>query len=209
MKRGLGFALAAALCACAPAPVQMPAARAAEVLSLFAAGEGPANICSDGGRATLRGAVRSYAREMSLSGVAWPAIPGSTGEASTLTHVDVSVMIAFAAGFVRPNDFQDPARQLMMQASFRQLPEILSLRRAARVACEDVQALQQATARFVMEQARLVDMSRTAQVRGVGTETVNRLRRQSDRVNRAREDMQVMAEVVHTRMEEHPVLPRS
>lgn len=208
MKRGLAFALAAALSACAPAPVQMPAARASEVLNLFAAGGGPANVCSDDGRALLRGAVRAYGREMSLSGVAWPVIPGAIGDVENLTHVDVSVMIAYAAGFVRTSDFQPQARRFMMQLTFSELPEILSLRRAARVACEDVQALQQATARFVMEQARMADMVRAAQVRNQGAETTNRLRRQSDRVNRAREDMQEFAALVHARMESNQAAPR-
>lgn len=163
-------------------------------------------MCSDGGRALLRGAVRSYAREMNQAGVAWPVVPGVSGDAENLTHVDVSVMIAFAAGFVRPNDFQQPARQAMMQVTFHQLPEILSLRRAARVACEDVQALQRATARFVIEAARMEDLTRG---RGRGVERASRMRRQSDRVNRAREDMQMMAAVVHTRMQQNEVLPRS
>jgi hypothetical protein len=209
MKRGLAFALAAALSACAPTPVQMPAAQASEVLNLFAAGEGPANVCSADGRALLRGAVRSYAREMNQSGVVWPVVPGAAGEAENLTHVDVSVLIAYAAGFVRTSDFQQPVRQFMTQLTFSELPEILSLRRAARVACEEVRALQQAAARFVVENARMADMLRAARVRSQGAETANRLRRQSDRVNRAREDMQVMAEVVHARMEANQVLPRS
>src|SRR5512134_1117443 len=54
MKRGLILAFAAALSACAPAPVQMPAAQASEVLNLFAVGRGPANLCSADGRALLR-----------------------------------------------------------------------------------------------------------------------------------------------------------
>ena len=78
MKRGLVLALAAALSACAPAPVHMPAAQAAEVLNLFSAGRGPANVCSADGRALLRGAVRAYSREMNRSGVAWPGTEANT-----------------------------------------------------------------------------------------------------------------------------------
>jgi hypothetical protein len=208
MKRGFALALTATLCACAPMPVQMPAARASEVLNLFATGRGPANVCSDDGRAVLRGAVKAYSREMNQSGVAWPVVPGLTSDAENLTHVDVSVMIAYAAGFVRTSDFQQPARRFLSQLTFGELPEIVSLRRAALVACEDVQALQQATARFVMEQSRMADLAHAAQVRNQDAETANRLRRQSVRVGRARNDMQTLAALVHQRMDEDPAPPR-
>lgn len=203
MRRRFGLTLAAALSACAPAPVQMPAAQASEVLNLFASGRGPASICSDDGRALLRGAVRAYAREMDRSGVAWPAVPGVSGEAENVTHVDLSVMVAYAAGFVKTSDFQQPVRGFLTGLTFAELPDILSLRRAARFACEDVEALQRASARFVMEQTRMGDMVRSAERHSTGRETADRLRRQSDRVNRAREEMQEMAAIVQTRMAEH------
>lgn len=207
MKHGLAFALAAALCACAPAPVEMSAARAAEVLNLFAAGRGPASICSDDGRAVLRGAVRSYAREMSQSGVSWPSPPGDAENTGGLSHVDVSVMIAYAAGFVRPSDFEGSTARVLRQQAFGELPAILSLRRAARVACEDVQSLQQAAARFVLEEARMAEMARASRVRSQGMESANRLRRQSERVGRAREALDQSAAIVRSRMGENQVLP--
>ena len=197
MKRGLALALAAALCACAPAPVEMPAARASEVLNLFAAGAGPANICSRDGRALLRGAVQAYSRAMQQSGVAWPVVPGETGEAENVTSVDISVMIAFAAGFVKTSDFQHPARGMLTNLTFAQWPEIRSIRSAARVACDEVQALQQAASRFVLEQSRMAQMVHTARQ---GRETSERLRRQSVRVQRAQARMQETAAVVQTRM---------
>jgi hypothetical protein len=209
MNRGFVLALAAALCACAPAPVRMPPAQAAEVLNLFSSGRGPANICTPDGRALLRGAVRAYGREMGRSGVAWPAIPGASGEADDITHVEVSVLISYAAGFVYTTDFQPAARRLMSQLTFSQLPEILSLRRAARVACGDVQSLQQAAARYFMEQTRMEQMMRSAQSRSRGAETADRLRRQSNRLQRARADMEMYAEIVAQRMAENPVLPPS
>ncbi len=197
MKRGLAFALAAALGACAPSPVQMPAARASEVLNLFAAGAGPANICSRDGRLLLRGAVQAYSREMQQSGVAWPVIPGNEGEAENVTSVDISVMIAFAAGFVKTSDFQHPARGILTHLTLLQWPEIQSIRGAARIACDDVQGLQQAASRFVIEQSRLAQMTH---VRSQGRETAERLRRQSVRVQRAHEQMQEMAAMVEARM---------
>ncbi len=197
MKRGLVFALAAALSACAPSPVQMPAARASEVLNLFAAGAGPANICSRDGRLLLRGAVQAYSREMQRSGVAWPVIPGIEGEAENVTSVDISVMIAFAAGFVETSDFQHPVRGMLTHLTFLQWPEIQSIRGAARVACDEVQGLQQAASRFVIEQSRLAQMTH---VRHQGREAAERLRRQSVRVQRARQQMQEMAALLEARV---------
>ncbi|MCX7357018.1 MAG: hypothetical protein NT015_02540 [Alphaproteobacteria bacterium] len=195
MKRGLGFAVAAALCACAPAPVQMPAAQAAEVLSLFAAGAGPANICSSDGRALLRGAVRAYSREMAQAGVTWPVIPQASEETENVTSVDISVMIAFAAGFVETGDFQAPARRMLTHLTINQWPEIQSMRGAAQVACADVQALQQAASGFVVEQSRMAQMVHAAHGRDA-----DRLRRQSMRVQRAQARMQETAAIVAQRM---------
>ena len=196
MKRGLGFALAAALCACAPAPVQMPAARAAEVLNLFAAGAGPANICSRDGRALLRGAVRAYAREMAQAGVTWPVIPQASGETENVTSVDISVMIAFAAGFVETGDFQAPARGMLTHLTINQWPEIQSMRSAAQVACADVQALQQAASGFVVEQSRMAQL-----VQGSRGRDAERVRRQSVRLERAETRMQEAAAAVAARMD--------
>jgi len=179
----------------------MPAAQAAEVLNLFAAGRGPADICSADGRATLRGAVRAYGREMQEAGVAWPAIPGAAGETQNVTALDVSVMVAFAAGFVETGDFQHPARRFMTGLTFAQWPEIQSMRMAAREACEDVAALQQAAARVVIEQTRLADMVRSAERNNHGVETVNRLRRQSAMLDRARAHMEEQAAILQVQMD--------
>lgn len=200
MKRGLVFALAAASCACAPAPVRMPAAQAAEVLTLFAAGEGPADICSSDGRALLRGAVQAYSREMAQAGVAWPVIPQSSEETENVTSVDISVMIAFAAGFVKTSDFRGRARGMLTHLTMTRWPEIQGMRSAAEVACADVQALQQAASGFVVEQSRMAQMVHAAHVRGQERETVERLRRQSVRLERAETRMQETAAVVAAQM---------
>lgn len=202
MKHGLVLALAAALSACAPTPVQMPAAQAAEVLSLFAAGAGPANICSNDGRALLRGAVRAYSREMTQAGVAWPVIPQASEEAENVTSVDISVMIAFAAGFVKTDDFRAPARGMLAHLTITQWPEIQAMRSAAETACADVQALQQAASSFVVEQSRMAQMAHAVHLRGQNLASSERLQRQSVRLERAQMRMQESAAVVAARMRE-------
>ncbi|MGQ0533541.1 MAG: hypothetical protein ACT4OF_12760 [Caulobacteraceae bacterium] len=198
-QRGFVLALAAAVCACTPASGQMPAAQASEVLNLFAAGRGPANVCSPDGRSLLRAAVRAYSAEMQRSGVAWPTIRGASGETEQVTHVDVSVMIAFAAGFVKASDFRGAARLFMDQLTLGQWPEIRSMRLAAREACEEVVALQQAAANYVLETARYQEMTaRARDGRGRG----ERLRRQTVRLQRAEARMQETAAAVEARMAE-------
>jgi hypothetical protein len=199
MKRGLVLALAAALSACAPAPVQMPAAQASEVLNLFAAGRGPANLCSADGRALLRGAVRAYSREMERSGVAWPMMPGAGGETQPVTHVDVSVVIAFAAGFVEASDFRGQARALVRQVSFAQWPVIAEMRQAARVACEQVADLQQSAARFVLEASRYESLSADA---GESARAQDSVARQAQRMQRARAQMEMRAAQVDAAVRE-------
>jgi hypothetical protein len=200
MKRGFVLALAAALSACAPTPVRMPAAQAAEVLNLFAAGAGPANICSRNGRALLRGAVQAYSREMAQAGVAWPVIPQASQETENVTSVDISVMIAFAAGFVKPSDFRTPARGMLAHLTFTHWPEIQRMRGAADVACAEVQALQQAASGFVVEQSRLAQMVHAAHLRGQSAS--ERLQRQSVRLERAQTRMNESAAVLESRMRE-------
>ena len=200
MKRGLVLALAAVLStACAPTPVQMPAAQASEVLNLFAAGRGPANLCSADGQALLRGAVRAYSAEMERSGVAWPVMPDS-GQTQQVNHVDVSVVIAFAAGFVKANDFRGGPRMLLSQLTLTQWPEIRAMRTAAHDACGEVAALQQAAAAFVLESTRYEQMTETMRS---GRGPLERLRRQSVRVQRAHERMQETAAVVEARLDAH------
>lgn len=146
----------------------------------------------------LRGAVRAYSREMSRSGVAWPMMPGVRGETQQVTQVDVSVMVAFAAGIVQASDFHGAPRMLMREFAMTQIPELRSVRSAARNACEEVAALQQAAADFVVESARLRQMSESERT---GRGDMERLRRQSVRAQRAEERMRDSAAVFAARME--------
>lgn len=181
----------------------MPAAEASELLARFAAGSGSADVCTDEGRAVLRGAVRAYSAEMQANGVAWPAIPGMGGGGpDAISSVDVSVLIASAAGFVDASDFSGPVRRLIGQLSFAQWPEIRSMRQAARVACPDVVQLQQAAAQFVVESERMRLMAERADNARNRQRVAERLQRQSVRVERAQVQMQTMAAVVQARMSE-------
>ncbi|MGD9964987.1 MAG: hypothetical protein AB7T59_00540 [Hyphomonadaceae bacterium] len=200
MLKRVVLVLAAALSACAPAPVRMPAAQAAEVLNLFASGRGPASLCSTGGRAVLRGAVRAYSREMQLSGVAWPAMPGLESDAGQLNQVDVSVLVAFAAGFVEAGDFRGAQRLFLNQLALIQWPEIRTMRLAAAEACQDVADLQRAAATFVIESTRYQQMTeRSSSARG----DTERLQRQSVRLQRAAARMQDVAAIVEARAGAH------
>jgi hypothetical protein len=201
MRRALASVLVLATAACAQAPVRMPATEASELLARFAAGSGSVDVCTDEGRAVLRGAVRAYSAEMQANGVAWPMIPAMGGDPNALSNIDVSVLIAFAAGFVDASDFHGQARQLVGRLSFAQWPEIRSMRQAARVACPDVVQLQQAAAQFVLESERLAEMAVRAENARNGARVADRLQRQSVRVERAQVRMQTMAAVLQTRMD--------
>jgi hypothetical protein len=196
MRWVFSLLLAASLGACAPAPANMPATQASEVLARFAAGSASANVCTPEGRAVLRGAVRAYGQEMSMNGVAWPMMPGF-GASEALNSVDVSVLVAFAAGFVEVSDLHGPARRFARRLSFTQWPEIRSMRDATRVACDEVVALQQAAARVVIETERLRLMTQ----RAGGALNGDRVRRQHDRVERAHLAMQQIAAQVQARMD--------
>ena len=137
---------------------------------------------------------------MQQAGVAWPVIPGNAAETDNVTSVDISVMIAFAAGFVESSDFQHPVRGMLTHLTITQWPEIQGLRPAADVACEDVQALQQAASGFVVEQSRMAQMVHAAHVRNQGRESAERLRRQSVRVERAQTRLNETAAVVQAQM---------
>jgi hypothetical protein len=90
----------------------------------------------------------------------------------------------------------------MTQLSFDEWPEIRRMRAAARVACEDVVALQQAAAHYLVERARMAEMAGGAKGIGQHAESAERLQRQSVRVARAEMQMNDMAAAVEARMDE-------
>lgn len=188
MLRIMALAALAAASACAPGPAHMPASHASEVLERFAAGAAEADICTPGGRATLRGAVRAYGAAMNANGVAWPATGGDQ-----LKGVEASVLVAFSAGFVEASDFYGPARAALTQLAFMQWPEVRGMRMATRVACTEVAALQQAAARVVMETELLHQMANGRP---------ERLARQRNRVERAQVLMEQQAALVSARVDE-------
>jgi hypothetical protein len=175
----------------------MPATQASELLEQFAAGAAPQDVCTPQGRALLRGAVRAYSAEMARAGLAWPAVPVG-GDPDAVKSVDANVLIAFTAGFVERSDFVGPARQLIGQFTFEQWPELPDMRRAARVACEEVAALQQAAARFVLETERYRGVAQRAEK---GESAAPQLQRQARRLERAESAMQTAAYAVETRVD--------
>lgn len=198
MLRTLVLTVLAAASACGPAPAVMPATRASELLERFAAGAAPADVCTPAGRAVLRGAVRAYGAAMHAGGVTWPSVPLSEERpAQRLNSTDVSVLVAFVAGFVDASDFRGASRAALAQLSFAHWPEMARMRDGARVACAEVVALQQAAARVVMEMERL----RLIAEPGDDARNTERLARQHVRVERAQAHMQTLAAVVEARME--------
>lgn len=194
----LAAVLATSACAPAPAPVQMAATDASELLERFAAGSAPADVCTPQGRAVLRGAVRAYGTELQRAGVAWPAIPAMGGEGDQLRSMDITVLVAFAAGFVEASDFHGNARRMVSELALTQYPEIRNMRAAAHVACGEVAALQQAAARFVLEAERYREMAEQAIS---DQQDAERLRRQERRMARAEMQMQDLAAAVQARLE--------
>lgn len=178
----------------------MAATEASELLTRFASGSAGESVCTPQGRAELRGAVRAYGEAMASGGVAWPTMPVLGEEPNELNSLDISVLVAFAAGFVESSDFRGPARGMLHQLAFAQWPEIRDLRAAARVACGDVLALQQAASRFVLETERLRRLAeRSEDDRAASTRA--RLERQARRAQRAQEQMQLLAATVQAEIE--------
>ncbi len=185
MLRVIVLTLLAAVSACGPAPALMPATRASEVLERFAAGMG-GDVCTPGGRAELRGAVRAYGAAMNANGVAWLV------DDDELNGVEASVLVAFTAGFIEASDIRGPARAAIDQLAFAHWPEVRGMRHARRTACTEVVALHRAAARVVVETERLRRMA------NAGSE---RLRRQHQRIERAHMQMQQQAALVSARVD--------
>ncbi len=190
MKRGLIVSLALMASACSPAPTHMAATDASEWLARFASGAVNGDVCTPGGRATLRGAVRAYGAEMARAGVVWPTMPGASS-ATGVSSLDASVLVAFAAGFVETSDFYGPTRAMLGHLAFAQMPEVQGMRRAANIACNDVMQLQQAAATFVLETERYRDMEARRDAR---------LARQQRRLERAQEHMSDVAALIEARL---------
>lgn len=195
MLRGSILALGLAASSCAPAPAAMPATQASEALAMFAAGSSPWDVCTPEGRAMLRSAVRAYGAEMARAGVQWPAVPAFDGAGEGASSVDVTVLAAFSAGFVEASDFRGRTRALINRLSLAQWPQVSGMRQAARVACAEVAALQQAAARLVLEAQRYGTLTaHAAQVNDPRAQAL--AERQALRVRRAQARMALDAALV-------------
>ncbi|HYD86160.1 MAG TPA: hypothetical protein VEA80_01680 [Vitreimonas sp.] len=195
MLRKLVLGLALAASACAPAPPSMPATDAIELLERFAAGAAGIDVCSPQGRATLRGAVRSYSAEMEAAGVAWPTLP----DEGALKAVDVTVVMALVSGFVEPSDLDGRARALAGGLMVANFPQVRDFHRAARVACAELVELQQTASRYAIERQRLERLMARADE---GARAAERVRRQSERLRTTLADMHALAERVERRVAE-------
>jgi hypothetical protein len=194
------FAAALLLGACAQAPVQMPASQASEMLERFAVGAGPANVCTPGGRAVLRGAVRAYGAAMLQGGEAWPALPTNGDTPRDLGKVEAAVLIAYAAGFVERSDFPREARGALTELTFGHWSFIQKMRDASNVACDEVVALQQAAGRLVMETERYRGMSARAD-NARSARYAERIARQTQRLQRAETELNDRAAALEARLE--------
>jgi hypothetical protein len=172
-------------CACTPAPAPMSASEASERLERFAAGASALDVCTPNGRALLRGAVRAYSAELANAGVAWPSWPG---EGQALHRMDAAVVVAFAAGFVDASDFSSAGRNAASRIALAYWPQVTDMRAAARIACSQVSAVQQAAAHVAAEMERYRRMSLRADP--------ERLRRQRERLENAQAQLEALADAV-------------
>lgn len=197
MLRGLALSLVLAASACAPAPPNMPATQAIELLERFAAGSARLDVCSPRGRAMLRGAVRSYGQEMHSAGVDWPALP----QDRSLNAVDATVVMSMVAGFIEPSDLHGGARALAGQFVFASVPQVRDFQSAARVACAELIQLQQGAVRYVVERQRLEHLvARNSSA--ASAREAQRIQRQSERLDNTLADIRALAERVEQRVAE-------
>jgi len=118
--------------------------------------------------------------------------------AGDLNSVEVSVLIAVAAGFVEASDLRGPARMLAAQMSLEHWPAVRDLRAASQVACPELLQLQRTTARFVMERERYDALASRAD----DARAAERLRRQQERMARSMQAMRALAAQITLKVEE-------
>lgn len=194
------LALSALAVACAP--VSMSATDAAMVLEAFTAGAPEAvDVCKAEGRNQLRGAVRAYGEAMHENGQDWPALVEPDERQEPMSAMEITVLIAFAAGFVQASDLQQPARGRAQRLAFAHLPHMIELRGVAMDACPDVVAMQRAASRYMLEMERYAHVVESARRNG-GEAAVGRILSQNAVLKRAQEDMERAAALIQARMGE-------
>lgn len=199
--RNAFLALTAAALAAGCGPTRMDATEAARVLEHFATGSREAvDVCAADGRNTLRGAVRAYSAAMAQGGQTWPNLRAPDEASEMPTAVELSVLISYAAGFVRSSDLQSRARGQAQRMALANLPHLIEFRGVAMTACAEVVAVQRAAAAYLREMQDYRVLVESAERRG-GREAVDRIRRQSQRVEDRRADMEAAARVVQARID--------
>ncbi len=185
------------LAACAPAPDMAPE-QARAVIEDFAAGRQEFDLCTDEGRAVLRGAVRVYSAAEARAGRMWPLIPEDTNDDFVFDSVNGSVLVAVAAGFVRVNDLHGEARRAARLLTLEHWFDVRDVRLATRLACPEMLRLQQTASRLVVETQRFERLSERRR-RGGGVGAL----RQYRRVEALQREMNALAATIQARLDEH------
>lgn len=179
----------------------MSATEAAGVIEAFTAGAPEVDVCVADGRSQLRGAVRAYGAAMHENGAVWPAIIAPDDAREPMSATEVSVLIAFAAGFVQASDLPAAARGKARMLVLEHLPQVMKLRGVAAEACGEVVMMQRAASRYLLEMERYRDVIESARRNG-GEAAVGRILAQNAVLKRAQEDMQHAAALIEVRMGE-------
>ncbi|MCL4715849.1 MAG: hypothetical protein KJZ75_13150 [Hyphomonadaceae bacterium] len=199
--RWMAAILAAALAGCSAELPRYEEREALTLLRQYSNGAAPFNVCTAEGRAQLRGAVRAYSRAREAAGEVWPDVPSEESSRAELSALDISMLIAYAGGFVEGQDFQREPRRALRLAALTHLEDMVRLRGAVRTACAEVAALQRAAGRYMVEMEAMRVASDSARATP-GRRQAESLRRQYERVAAAREEMRIAGVRVETRMRE-------
>jgi hypothetical protein len=195
------IAASAALLAGCGALEPMPATEASSFLTRFAAGNAPSDVCTREGRVALRRAVRGYGAEMAANGVVWPAFDAEANRPAGRSSMDISVLIALAAGFIERTDLVGEARKSAEQIARAHLIDIFNLRGAVRVACQEVAEVQRTAAVYMTELARQEQLDARLERGGVSEGAWRAAGRNRERVRRAENQMRLALLAVQARVD--------
>jgi hypothetical protein len=158
--RRLLISLVCLLSACAPELTPMSKDEAENVLERFARGRAPTSPCTDEGRMLLRSAAHSYAEALYEEGRVWPDVE-SLMEADVdrdfnVSNLDAFVLGAVISGFIKPQDLRGPGRSMtaFIHMAATHSPASPATPGQMQYACEEVFALHQASARYVLSSQR-------------------------------------------------------
>lgn len=189
-----GSVLAAALTGCGPSLPAMDAAEAEQVIVRFSNGA-DADVCTEGGRARLRAAVRAFSAAKAAAGEAWPWSIEPEVEVDGPDQSQAAMMLAVSAGWIEAGDLQSGARIPVRLMQLGRSPELTQWRTLMNDSCEDVVAMQRAFVSMHVEAERLQRL----RDRGADGE---RQQRQARRIERAQREFERRSEVLERRLED-------